>query len=250
VVGHNVSEEGVEVARPWPLPRSAYPAGGITCDVRDLLSYARFHLGDAMTGDEARLLSPEAIGRMQSPQVTVWGGEAWGLSWAIDEIGGVRQISHGGGTNGQITLLALIPERYFAIAVLTNANRGSFVTREVSHWAFKEYLGLEITEPMPIEVSEEDLIPYVGRYSRPFADVELGMLGGRLVGQIKHKGGFPTKDTPPPPDPPPMSVVPCEKDRLLVLDGPNQDSTADVIRKPDGSIGWLRASGRVHVREV
>ena len=79
--------------------------------------------------------------RMASPQVTVWGSEAWGLSWAIDDVDGVRQISHGGGTKGQITLLALIPERDFAIAVLTNSNWGSFVTREVSHWALKEYLG-------------------------------------------------------------------------------------------------------------
>ena len=55
--------------------------------------------------------------------MTVWGSEAWGLSWAIDKVDGVRQISHGGGTKGQITLLALIPERDFAIDVLTNAIR-------------------------------------------------------------------------------------------------------------------------------
>ena len=48
-VGHNVTEEGIQVARPWPLPRSLHPAGGITCHVQDLLRYARFHLGDGTT---------------------------------------------------------------------------------------------------------------------------------------------------------------------------------------------------------
>ena len=31
-----------KVARPWPIPRSVYPAGGITCSVRDLLTYPSF----------------------------------------------------------------------------------------------------------------------------------------------------------------------------------------------------------------
>jgi CubicO group peptidase (beta-lactamase class C family) len=45
-VGHNVGEDGPQIAHPWPIPRASNPAGGIACDVRDLLRYARFHLGD------------------------------------------------------------------------------------------------------------------------------------------------------------------------------------------------------------
>ncbi len=250
VVGHNAGDEGAEVARPWPLPRAAYPSGGITCDVRDLLRYARFHLGNGTTDDGTRLLSAGSMAHMQTPQERVWGDEAWGLSWAVDEVDGVRQVSHGGGTTGQVSLLALIPEHDFAIAILTNSDAGGAVTQAVSHWALAHYLGLEITQPTPIESSEAELRPYVGRYSRPFADIELGMLGGRLVGQITWKGGFPTRDTPPPPPPAPMSLALCEKDRLLVMDGPFKDATAEIVRKPDGSIGWLRASGRIHKREA
>ncbi len=249
-VGHNVTEEDTQVARPWPLPRSAYPAGGITCHVQDLLRYARFHLRDGTTDDETRLLSSESMAQMHSPQVTIWGSEAWGLTWAIDDTYGTRQISHGGGTMGQISLLTLTPEHDFAIAIFTNANRGRFVAREVSRWALKQYLGLEITDPTPVEASEEELTPYVGRYSRPFADIQLGILGGKLVGQMTYKGSFPTKDSPPPPAPPPMSLALCEKDRLLVLDGPFKDVKAEIVRKPNGSIGWLRASGRIHAREA
>ncbi|MGA9351012.1 MAG: serine hydrolase domain-containing protein [Anaerolineae bacterium] len=249
-VGHNVSEEGAQVARPWPLPRSVYPAGGITCHVKELLRYARFHLGDGTAEDGTKLLTPESLSQMHSPQVTIWGSEAWGLTWAVDETHGTRQLSHGGGTTGQVSLLLLIPEHDFAIAILTNADRGGFVTDDVSRWALKQYLGLEIPDPTPLESSEEQLAAYVGRYSRPFADIELGILGGRLVGQMIYKGSFPTKDLPPPPAPPPMSLALCEKDRLLVLDGPFKRAKAEIVRKPDGSIGWLRASGRIHVREA
>ena len=245
VVGHHGGDNGPQIARPWPLPRS----GGIICHAPDLLRYARFHLGDGGAEDGSRLLKPESVAQMQAPQVTVWGDEAWGLTWAVNKVEGVSQISHGGGTMGQISLLALLPERQFAIAILTNADRGGEATHEISRWALKEYLGLGDPDPKPLESSTIELAPYVGRYSRPFAEVELGLLGGKLVGQITYKGSFPTKDTPPPPSPPPMSITRCEPDRLLVLDGPFKNMRADVIRRPDGSIGWLRAGGRIHARQ-
>jgi hypothetical protein len=47
-----------------------------------------------------------------------------------------------------------------------------------------------------------------------------------------------------------MSVGRCEEDRLLVLDGSFKDIPIDVIRADDGSIGWLRRAGRLHVREA
>lgn len=247
-VGHNVTEEDPHVAVPWPLPRSSYPAGGIACHVKELLRYARFHLGDGKTDDGTRILSLKSMAQMQSPQVTIWGNEAWGLSWAVNHIEGVHQIWHGGSTTGQVSLLVLIPEYAFAIAILTNADRGGVVTREVSRWALKQYLGLEITDPTPIESSAEELASYVGRYTRPFADIELGLLCGKLVAQITYKGSYPTEDTPRPPDPPPMSLALCERDRLLILNGPFKHEKAEIIRKPDGSIGWLRIGLRLHVR--
>jgi hypothetical protein len=187
---------------------------------------------------------------MHSPQVSIWGDEQQlGLSWFIRDVGGTRTHGHGGGTNGQITSLTLVPDHRFAVAVLTNAERGGAVTDDVTKWVLKEYLGLEGgAQPEPVESTVDDLAPYVGRYSRPFAEIELGILGGKLIGQMTYKGSFPTQDAPPPPPPPPVSVGRCEEDRLLVLDGPAKGSTADVIRKPDGTVGWLRIGGRIHRR--
>lgn len=246
-VGHSGEGPRIEIARPWPLPRAIYPAGGLSCGVRDLLAYARFHM-DAQQPDAAPGLSRESLEQMQTPQVAVWGNEAWGITWSVNQVEGVRMVSHGGGTNGQISLLLLIPERRFAVAVLTNAGNGGRVTTAVSRAAIKEYLGITIGDPQPIEVPEEQLRAVPGRYSRPFLELEIGLLAGRLVAQAVYRGGFPTKETPPPPPPPPASLAFCEEDRLLVMDGPLKDSKADIVRRSDGSIGWIRTGGRLLVR--
>jgi CubicO group peptidase (beta-lactamase class C family) len=247
-VGHRVTPQGAQVIPSWILPGYVRPMGAIVCSAKDLLRYARFHLGDGTTEDGERLLTQESLSQMHAPHANVWGDAHWGLTWSVDETAVVRRISHGGGTAGQISLLTLVPERDFAVAVLSNADRGSVLTRDVTEWALKEVLGVEIERPVSIESTERDLTQYVGVYKRPFADLELGMLGERLIGQITYKQSFPTADSPPPPPTPPFSLTRCEKDRLLVMDGPYADTTADVIRKEDGTIGWIRV-GRIHVRE-
>ncbi|MCP4540490.1 MAG: beta-lactamase family protein [Chloroflexi bacterium] len=244
-VGHQLQDQEAQVARPWPLPRAVYPAGGIVCHVKDLLHYAQFHLGNGVTEDETRLLTPESMSQMQSPHVTIRGTESVGLTWFIENVNGTRLLLHSGGTIGQVSLLTLVPEHDFAIAIFTNADEGGSLTQDVSRWALREYLELEITDPTPVESSVEELAPYVGRYARPFSEIELGILGGKLVAQLTYKQGFPDKDSPLPPPPPPMSLALYEPDHLLVLDGPYKDSRGDIVRKPDGSIGWLRV-GRIH----
>ncbi len=199
-VGHNGGEDGPTVAQPWPLGRYAWPMGGIACHVKDLLRYAQFHMGDGRAPDGERLLDALSIRQMQSPQASRWGDhEQIGLTWFVDDIGGVRQISHSGGTVGQISLLALIPERKFALAVVTNADMGGQVTEAVRRWVLQAYLGVVLPKPTPAEASEADLAHYVGRYSRPFAEIELGILAGTLVGQLTNKKGFPNENVPPSP---------------------------------------------------
>jgi hypothetical protein len=144
--------------------------------------------------------------------------------------------------------LTLAPKRGFALAVLTNADAGGSVTKRVTKRALQAYLGLERPEPEPLRASEEELAAFVGRYSRPMADLELGMLAGRLIGQVTVKAGFPTEDAPIPPLPLPAPLDLCGKDRLLVTDGPMKGTTVDVLRQADGSIGWVRSGGRLHRR--
>ncbi|HSG17318.1 MAG TPA: serine hydrolase domain-containing protein [Anaerolineae bacterium] len=248
-VGHRMGDEGVEVARPWPLPRAAYPVGGITCSVYDLLRFAGFHTGDGTLEDGTRLLTPESLSEMQSPQATIWEDETIGLSWFLNDVAGTRLVSHGGGTKGQVSQLTLAPEHDFAVAVFTNADQGGFVTDDVVNWALKHYLAIENPKPEAIETAEETLVAYVGRYDNPFTGIDVGLLGGKLVAQVVQKRGFPTEDTPIPPPPPPMSIAPCGDDQLLVVDGPFKGGIVYAGREQDGSVGWVRMSGRICVRQ-
>jgi hypothetical protein len=205
---------------------------------------------DAKEGRRVRVLSTERMAQMHAPQASRWGQEEQiALSWFVDDIGGVRQLSHGGGTTGQVSLLVLVPERRFAMAVFTNAGGGGAVTGAARRWALSHYLGLEDPEPEPIESEEADLAQYVGKYTRPFSDVELGILCGQLVAQTVQKRGFPSQDVPPPAPPPPSALALCDTDRLLVVRGTGKGGRVDVIRKDDGSIGWLRL-GRIHRRQA
>ena len=260
-VGHAVEDGTAKVLRPWPLPRYARSMGGIVTDVGDLLRYAQFQMGDgkAAAGEDAadgdvggeeaepvQIVQPDTLVQMHAPKLNRWGEkEQMGLAWFINDVGGTRQLSHGGGTLGQISLLCFFPEHKTALAVLTNATEGGAITDGVRRWVLEHYLGIEDKKPEPVEATEDELAEYVGFYSRPMSDFELGLLNGRLVGQMVIKQGFPSKEMPPPPPPPPSALAPCGKDRLLIVAGPNKGGTVDVIRKEDGSIGWLRA-GRIH----
>jgi hypothetical protein len=121
------------------------------------------------------------------------------------------------------------------------------LNEEIYRWALEEYLGLKTKRAVEIESGEAELGRFTGAYRRPFADIEVKMTGGRLAATITYKKGFPSEEVKPRP---PVSLSPlgrCEEDRLLVLDGPQKGSCIDVIRKPDGSVGWLRL-GRVYKR--
>jgi CubicO group peptidase (beta-lactamase class C family) len=242
-VGHNDGR----VARPWYLTRSAYPAGGLCCHVRDLLKYGRFHLGNG-TNNGRQLISANSLTLCHTPQHTILNDESVALAWFVDDRAGKRILKHGGGTKGQVTLLALVPEHELVLTVLTNSENGGNLTREVLEWVMANYLDGPIPQLEPIKYETADLQPYVGVYDRSFANVELGILGGRLIGQLAYKKGFPDEKTPPPPPPPPATFMPVGQDHFIVTDGPMAKSEAYFLRRPDGSIGWLRFGLRAYKR--
>ena len=131
---------------------------------------------------------------------------------------------------------------------MTNADEGAALNQEVTKCALLEYAGVKVREPEAIEASPEALAAYVGLYTRYMVELELGMLAGQLVGQIRYTAGFPTKDSPPPPCPPPMSLGLCEPDRLLFLNGALKGLPVDVLRDTDGAVAWLRAGYRLQKR--
>ncbi len=248
VVGHNVVGERAEVARPWPIPRNANPAGGITTSVGDLLRYARFELGDGTAADGARILSRASLDLMQTPAVPADEGRRVGLAWFIQEIEGVRLIGHGGGTIGQVSLFQFAPERGFALTILTNADRGGELIEDVSRWAFKRYLGVEEPARVPQPRTAEQLAAYVGRYVSTLTIVELSIDNGTLMLRRSDSDKVREIIENPPPPPPPAPVAFYAEDKIVATEGPMKDLTAEFLRHPDGSIAWLRLGGRLFRR--
>lgn len=247
-VGHNVKDDTASVARPWELPRTANAAGGLLSDVLDMLIYARFHMGDGTAQDGARFLSPEGVKYMQTPLFSKGSQGEMGLTWMLEDVGGVRTVRHGGGTVGQETTLMLVPSRNFAFTVLTNASRGSELHGDATKWILSRYLGLEDPEPQTLDYSTEQLAPYAGRYTAAMSDLELSMRDGALMLQLIPKGGFPNKEQHPQDPPPPVPVALWGENLLIVLDEPMKGSRGEFIRDADGAIAWLRLGGRAHRR--
>lgn len=248
-VGHNEREGKTVVALPWPLPRAAHPAGGVTSTVRDQLTYARFHMGDGTASDGTRLLAPETMALMQTPIVPAGGTtEHMGITWMLRHVGSVRIVEHGGATNGQLSAFLMAPERQFALTILTNADTGGQLNSEMVKWALDQYLAASDPEPQQLDMPEEQLTAYAGRYTSAANDLDLFLRDGVLILQDIPKGGFPTPDSPPPPADPPVRLAFVAEDRVLVLDEPLKDARAEFLRDADGNLVWFRIGGRVHKR--
>jgi CubicO group peptidase (beta-lactamase class C family) len=242
VVGHELdADDRTVVARPWPIGRAAHACGGLVSTVHELLRYARFWI------DGGELLSPESVAEMTRPQVPI-GGEydAVGLAWFLRERNGVKLIGHGGGTKGQISWLAIAPERGFAYVALTNHQWGGPVAERAFDEATDAYLGFREPELAAIDMPPERLREYLGRYQSRLADAELVETEAGLEFRYELKGGFPTPDTPAPPNPPPDPIAFASEDEVFVPDGPFKGDRALFLRNPEGRIEWLRLGGRLY----
>lgn len=242
-VGHRIDEEqGALVQRPWAIPRASNPAGGISCDIKDLLAYARFHMGDGNP-----ILKSESLTVMHSPHFAINNVTgSMGLAWFAGDVAGTKTLQHGGGTIGQISQLQLIPEHHFAFGMLTNADKGGALIRKTEKWILKEFLGLEEPEPEVYDVPLEKLELYIGRYSRELMDIELKHADTQVMLHVTLKGGIPGAEPPPPIPPAPLAM--CGQDEMLVTDGAFKDARIEFIRDDAGAIEYLRFGLRINPR--
>ncbi|HEY6420096.1 MAG TPA: serine hydrolase domain-containing protein [Candidatus Binataceae bacterium] len=249
-VGHAVIGGKPFVLRPWRLPRAATPAGGIAASTKDQLRYARFHLGDGTAEDGTRVVSRESMTAMQTPAVPGPLDITMGLSWWTTDAGGPRRVSHGGGTWGQLSTFTMVPERKFALTMMTNSMNGGLVMRGAVRAALKEFAGIVEPEPVQIPMSAAQLAEYAGRYTNLLADTEITVGDDSLVVQTIPKGGFPTRNTKAfGPPPPPTRFAFVGADRIAMVEPPMSELQGEFLRNPDGSIAWFRFGGRVRGRE-
>jgi CubicO group peptidase (beta-lactamase class C family) len=231
------------LTRPF-APSTAVTTGGIGLCMTDLLTYARFHMGDGTAANGTRVLTKESLDRMKTVQAHKQStADDIGLAWHIRQVGPVKTYSHGGTLSGHILLLEIVPERNFAVAILTNSSAGWRLIQDVEREALRSYLGVSyslnqaiahrgLVETLPsVEplARQPDPAPYVGSYTRPGQTVVVRVEGTQMfVGQSRVSFFGP--------------------DHVVVTAGADLGQSIEFVRDAAGKVNWVRVTGRVAVR--
>ena len=250
-VGHAIGSSGLQVARPWAMERSSSPVGTTMMNVKDLLRYARFHLGTlepskpilkAETREQMR--RPGMPGAVNGAPSGLAGG--MGLSFMLGDRAGVRVSGHGGSANGQPADLSMLPDQGFAAVVLTNLqNPGHTLAKRLVRWMHKAYFGIEVPPPEPAPFG--DLDEAVGTYDTYGGVTEVRREGDELrVDSYSTRGWLDNMD------PPPLAslnrrFVPVGTDKVASLPF-SDENVGTFIRDDSGAIKWFLLGHRAALR--
>lgn len=257
IVGFNLAAshlvvDGKAVVSPdaFLVWRSIAPAGALISSARDQLQWARFHLGDGtVPGGGARLLSQQSLLAMRSdpgPGGTLFVElDGVGVNWLLrPSAQGVRIVQHGGDWTGQHSGFVMVPDRGFALTLLTNSEGGPNLVDELftDDWALRRFAGISNLPAVPRALTPAQLAPYEGTYTQqsigPAGDLETGQFeltasNGQLLATA---GGTPA-----------ARLAFYRPDYVLILgpDGEPTPSRANFVRGAGGSVDWLLLGGRL-----
>jgi CubicO group peptidase (beta-lactamase class C family) len=210
------------------------PFGGVRSTVRDLLRYARLHLGDGTAPDGSQLVPAGILAGMREPRVATGPHGSIGLSWFLEDRGGMRIASHGGATIAHVSHLVLAGPAAFVI--LTNGATGGRLAGLLTEWLLTEWLGLPARPMSEPQRSQPALEPYVGSYWAPLSDIAIVEEGGELVMRQTWKGSVAERPTPPP-----VRLLFSAPDVVIGAAGA---PLGDFIRDADGTVAYFRYGGR------
>lgn len=163
-----------------------FGGGGARSTVEDMLRWARALLDGA-------LVSPATWQAMTTPTVTADGRQAdYGLGFAVYPQRGLNVVAHAGGQAETSTLLLLVPERRFAVALATNLEGDARRLSALAERFTEIVLEAGRRRPDLVAASEADDVIYDGlvrffswgiaRRKAPRANAQVDDAFGRLAG--------------------------------------------------------------------
>jgi CubicO group peptidase (beta-lactamase class C family) len=244
---HNIVD-GKPVVEPSfdAMPRALHSIGGLISRTRDQLRYARYHLGHR---DMPQLLSDRGRRAMQShpgPGGTLFVElKGVGVGWMLRPTAqGPTVVQHGGDWNGQHSGFLFVPERDFAITLLTNSESGPLLVADLfaDDWALQEFAGVSTLPAVPRELPPRRLAEYPGTYVSQQIGLdgkpeELGLDVSADSGELVAGVGGQTL----------FRFAFYRKDYVLALnpDGTPTHVRAKFVCGDDGQVEWLRYGGRL-----
>ena len=255
-VGHNPGENGaLAVARLRKRWRGDNPGGGLESSAGDLLRWARFHLGDGRADNGDSVLPAEVLHLMKEPTVELRGsslGDAFGISWFLRDVDGVRTVGHGGSTNGQFAELLTVPERNFAVVSLSNAGPdGIPFNQAVVRWALEHFLGVIDRDAEPVPHDESWARDVAGDYDMESMWVTVAGDGTGLTLAVGIKPEIrAAAETDLPPDYPPAAIgrLPGDGDEYVITEGGMKGQRGFFTRDEHGAVVGIDLAGRVAAR--
>ena len=255
IAGSHTVVDGRATSTPddWYLPRNAHPDGGLISNAHDQLRYAKFLMGDGRGADGAPILQPESLSAMRSDP-----GPGGTLIAEIDGYGvtlclrrsaeGVTIVERGGDYQGQHSGFLLVPERDFAMTLLTNSSGGTPLKVELfyDNWALKRFTGLRNPLAEPVRLTPAQLAQYEGSYVAKSID-QSGTMQRTVMtatgrdGQPQWSGVGGPEST--------QTLTFYRDDYVLVAGqdlGPPGAIRANFVRGRDGRIAWYSFGGRLH----
>jgi CubicO group peptidase (beta-lactamase class C family) len=242
-VGHlEGGEHGIRVATPFQIPRRANPAGGIIATVSELIRFAELHIGDGAFAD-VRILKPETARLMRELHTEADFTRRWGLGWSLREINGLRAVEHTGATNGFMGRLCVIPERNFALAIVTNGENGGSVHSAIYSHILQQVVGFRRNPPSPKALDRRQLSRFEGHFYTGLADIRIAMNGTGLVMHRTNIDPF-TREVA---ERPAARLSPISETIFAIEEGPLSGGFGELILNLDGSVRFLRAGGRLGI---
>lgn len=238
VEAYATGHSGLHVAsRREPLPHvptaAMDSATGFTSTATDLVRWFAAHrLGsEQLLTDRTKRLMQRPVSPTDPTADDPAGAEksAYGWGLAVETVGGRRMIGHGGGYPGHITRSLSDPTTGLAVSVLTNAvdgPAGSLATGMIDL--------IDDAGRHPVRTSATRAAGWLGRYRNTWTVIDLGMVGGRLLG-LRPTAQEPLDG---------MNVLVVDGGQLRIAEGSGYGSVGETVaRATDEETGATDADG-------
>jgi CubicO group peptidase (beta-lactamase class C family) len=248
-VGHSAGGAVPAVSPEVVMYRSTVPAGGRTsATAADVIRFARLHVDGGRAPDGSVVVSREGIEAMRTPGQSLHGGlgnARMGLGWLVWDWGGERCLFHTGGTINQLAWVCVLPDRPFAICLLTNSDTGGLLWQELGRWLFRTLADVEmpgVAEP-PADPPALDLERYAGSYERLTQRLDVEARDGQLHAAITTSGLLGEESTME------LDLRPIDEQQFHATAGSGMGVVMTFLEPDaDGRPGYLHFASRAAVR--